>query len=170
MIYLTSWKNFAKEKRQQVTKFSAFFFFFFFGGEGMASLPSMLTYSYLDYIQPGVKEPIHIIILMKSIILFMFLHSLNHGLLLYNNTKIIWFEFHIILREFSSVLLQRELIDYWKKIQFFFSIYWERIFFLCKMSTLRTEKKKNYFTNRPIVFFMLSCSQAKKIKLVSPYE
>ena len=51
-------------------------FFIWGGGEGMASLPSMLTYSYLDYIQPGVKEPIHIIILMKSIIPF-FIHSFH---------------------------------------------------------------------------------------------
>ena len=49
-------------------------FFIWGGGEGMASLASMLTYSYLDYIQHGVKEPIHIIILTKSIIPF-FIHS-----------------------------------------------------------------------------------------------
>ena len=63
-----------KLPQRKVTSNKIFRVFFFGGGEGMASLASMLTYSYLDYIQPGVKEPIHIIILTKSITPF-FIHS-----------------------------------------------------------------------------------------------
>ena len=94
--------------------------------------------------------------------------------LLYNNTKIIWFQFCSNLHRCSSILLQKEYIDCAETITGFRSSLFteKKIFFLSKMSTLRIEEKTIILPTDRLLFFTFFFYAAlpvdQYIKLILP--
>ena len=88
-------------------------------------------------------------------------------LLLYNNIKITWFEFHIILHKCSSIFFTKRINRlYWNNYTFFFSVYREKNFYFPKYWPQKLKRKILFcWLNDCIFYAVLSVDQ--KVKMAS---